>query len=151
MARIFHIGDILTVTTDFIVSPRGMKGATDVLNYMTNDALFHHQLSRAVEECKPELLRQHPQLNSVVVPEDFDEWESWEKWLVKSKEWLEKIVAKFGERLPVKPLPSNAHIYKNPIEELCDIVGPEKVVVFNGDNMDEVVDILIKKKLIKSP
>jgi len=63
--REFHLGDILTITTRKLVSPRGMEGVYGILNYMTNDNLFTHQLQRATKECAPFLLEQFPFLKEV--------------------------------------------------------------------------------------
>ena len=103
--RTFHIGDILSVTTGFLVSPRHMEGIYDILNFMTQDNLFTHQLPRASDECRPYLLRQHPQLSyvnaSVVTREN---WQS----------WLAERVAEFGEQLPVELIPMDDHTFKDP-------------------------------------
>lgn len=60
MTKNFHIGDILSITTDFLVSPRGMDGIYDILNFITNDNLFTHQLPRVAKECRPFLLGKYP-------------------------------------------------------------------------------------------
>ena len=61
----FHLGDVLSITTGRLVSPRHMDGVYDILNFMTGDNLFTHQLPRASDECKPHLLAQFPQLAEV--------------------------------------------------------------------------------------
>jgi len=53
--RKFHISDILTVTTGKMVSVHNVEGLYDILNYMTEDNLYTHQLPRAMEECEPYL------------------------------------------------------------------------------------------------
>ena len=58
MSRDFHIGDILSVTTGRLVSPRRMDGVYDILNFMTGDNLFTHQLPRAARECAGPLAAQ---------------------------------------------------------------------------------------------
>ena len=60
----FHLGDVLSTTTERLVSPRHISGVYDILNFMTGDDLFTHQLPRASEECKPYLLEQFPQLDT---------------------------------------------------------------------------------------
>ncbi len=61
----FHLGDVLSITTQRLVSPRHMVGVYDILNFMTGDNLFTHQLPRAANECKPYLLEQFPKLAEV--------------------------------------------------------------------------------------
>lgn len=65
MKKQFHISDVLSVTTGRLVSTRHMAGIYEILNHMTNDQLFTHQLPRASAECKPWLIRQYPQLADV--------------------------------------------------------------------------------------
>lgn len=61
--KLFHISDVLTVTTGRLVSRRHMAGVYDILNFLTGDDLFTHQLPRAVQECEPWLKTQFPQLS----------------------------------------------------------------------------------------
>lgn len=53
--RRFHIGDVLTVTTGRLVSPRGVDGLYDILGYMTDDSPYTTQLGRFADECSPVL------------------------------------------------------------------------------------------------
>lgn len=116
----FHVGDVLSITTGRLVSPRHIDGVYDILNFMTGDNLFTHQLPRASNECKPHLLEQLPQLKDVdasgVTPEN---WQN----------WLDEQVARFGEELTVHDIPEGRHEFRNPIEEMVEMVGAEKVIV----------------------
>jgi hypothetical protein len=67
--REFDLGDVLSITTGRLVSPRRMKGVADILSYMTGESLLTHSLLRAGDICKPEIIRQHPQLGEIVVVE----------------------------------------------------------------------------------
>jgi len=123
--REFHLGDILTITTGRLVSLRHMEGVYDILNFMTRDNLFTHQLPRASEECKPYLLRQHPQLADIEVPELNES---------NCQQWLAEQVAKYGEYLPVEQIPMDDHTVKNPIEEAAEMMGgKDKVIVVETD------------------
>lgn len=117
--RQFHIGDILSVTHDRLVSPRHVGGVYDILNHMTGENLFTHQLPRASRACKPSLLSQHPQLNAVNASAV-----TAENW----KAWLDKQVAAFGEMLPVEPLLPNAYDAVDPIKEAVAMVGKDRVI-----------------------
>lgn len=110
MNREFHLGDILSVTTGLLVSPSHIGGVYDILNWMTGDNLFTHQLPRAAEECKPELLRQHPDLAKVVTRELHGEAEV--------AAWLTEQVAIYGEYLEVTPLAPEDHTRIGPLTEL---------------------------------
>ncbi|WPS85580.1 hypothetical protein SMD22_00540 (plasmid) [Brevibacillus halotolerans] len=106
----FHISDILTVTTGKMLS----EGDIELLNYMTGDSLFTHQLPRAVKECAPFLLEQHPQLKEVTGEEvNGNNW----------KAWLEEQVAKYGEYFDVHPLPKGVHEEKDSLSEAYEMVS----------------------------
>jgi hypothetical protein len=110
MSRVFHLGDILSVTTGRLVSPGGIPAVHEFLDFMTGDRLFTHQLPRACEECAPELLRQHPDLELVVVPEFTSP--------AHVQTWLADQVERFGEHRTVVPLPPGDHTRIDPIAEL---------------------------------
>lgn len=119
--RLYALADILTMTTGRLLSPRGVEAVYAIANYMTGDYLLTHQLPRAAEACGPALLNQHPQLTDVAPPEDIDEPDL--------LAWLADTERQHGQQLPVTPLAPGTWEHRNPIEELCDMVGPEKVYV----------------------
>lgn len=118
-SRQFHLGDVLSITTGVLMSPRHMEGIYDILNFMTQDTLFTHQLPRARKECAPHLLRQHPHLAGItiegVTKENF-------------KQVLEKMCAEYGETLLVTQLPDHAHEYIDPVSELAEKVHPDRII-----------------------
>ena len=116
----FHIGDILSITTDRLVSPRHMDSIYDILNFMTRDNLLTPQLPRASNKCRPHLLEQFPQLKDVDASEVTPK-----NW----RNWLNKQVAHFGKEFPVHQIPKGRYEHRNSIEELVEIVGSEKVIV----------------------
>lgn len=118
--RKFHIGDVLSITTGTLVSPRGMEGVYDILGYMTGESLFTHQLPRAAESCKPALLRRHPQLAGVVA--ECREGETWDGW-------VNRMAGLYGAEVEVPTLAAGEYEPRDPVEELVGMVGAEKVVV----------------------
>jgi hypothetical protein len=108
--RDFHLGDILTVITDRFVTPNGVGGVYEILNWMTGDNLYTHQLPRAGEECQGPLLRQHPDLADVHVPDDLVGEDAVLAWLAEQ-------VARFGETRPVARLDPQDHKRIDPIDE----------------------------------
>ncbi|MEV7364290.1 hypothetical protein [Streptomyces sp. NPDC091299] len=119
--RPFPLADILTMTTGRLLSPRHMDAVYEIANWMTGDDLMTHQLVRATEACGPALLDQHPQLRDVQPPDGID--------VPDLLAWLANAEREHGEQLPVAPLPDGAWKQQDPIEELCDMVGPERVYV----------------------
>lgn len=122
MSRTFNLGDVLSVTTGYLVSPRGVDALYDVVNFMTGDNLFTHQLPRGMDEAKPHILAQHPDLASAAVPEGGwpDEASLWA--------WVAEQVDKFGSTRDLTPMPAEDHRFIDPLTEL-HMMAPGKPVI----------------------
>lgn len=117
--RTFHISDVLSITTERLVSTRRMDGVYDILGFMTGESLFSHQLTRASDACKPVLLQQHPflaEIDASVV--------NGENW----QEWLKQQVEKYGETLAVMPLDGHEYQPKNPLVELAEMTRDDQQI-----------------------
>ncbi|MEQ8226677.1 MAG: hypothetical protein RIA64_01220 [Rhodospirillales bacterium] len=116
----FHIGDILSVTHDKLLSPRLIEGVYDILNYMTGESLFTHQLPRVGREAGPVLRKHLPFLDEIDVSDiTKDNWKS----------RLDVITAKYGAMHPVPKLTPDEHEIIDPMSELAEKVRPDNIVV----------------------
>jgi len=118
----FHLGDILSVTTGILVSPDHMGGVYKILNFMTGENLFTHQLPRVCNEAKPILIKQHPWLAEVT-----GEGITGDNW----KPWLDGLVAAHGEFLSVSPMNRDEHERIDPISELAEKIHPDNIITIN--------------------
>ncbi len=121
MPTSYPLADILSVTTGRLLSRKHMAGIHNILDDLTGDALMTHQLPRATDACRPSILAQHPQLAGVEPPKDID--------VPDLMAWLLDAERQFGQELPVEPLAPGVWERRNPIEELCDMVGSDRVYV----------------------
>lgn len=127
VGKVFHIGDILSITDGHLVSPRHVGGVYDILGYMTGESLFTHQLPRAMGECAPSLKAQHPDLAAVVVPDGLGSEAA-------VLDWLAQQVATFGESRVVEPLAPDDHTSIDPLAEFQMMrPGTPVIVVEGGD------------------
>lgn len=132
----FHIGNILTIVTGIMVTSEGIGGVYEILDWMTDDQLFTHQLPRASRECEPTLKALYPELAEVVPPDSShlpdDRLEVF--WL----DWLNKQIAIFGEELPVPKLTNHEAV--NPISELQGMLeknnSSAKIVLLDPESLD---------------
>lgn len=124
----FHLGDILSVTTGLLVSPSHIDGVYRILNWMTGDNLYTHQLPRAQDECSGPLLAQHPDLAAVVVPAEFGGKEHVERWLAEQ-------VERFGETRPVAPMAADDHTRINPIDEMQMIRPGMPIITIDDEDL----------------
>jgi len=126
--KYFDLGDILSITTGRLVSPRHIDGVSAILNYMTSVKNYSHQLPRASDACMPALLEQHPQLRNVRVPskKTTQTWQNAE-WMA----WLDRQKQIYGAQLPVKPL--LVYEVESPIAELAKMMGGNVLKHTAGD------------------
>lgn len=112
LTRLFSTGAILSITTD-IMCVREMNAIYDILNYLTQDNLFTHQLPRAARVARPWLVKQHPW---ALIPEND----------ISGKNCL-KLVQKFskehGSNHAVATMPDGVWAHQNPVEELARMIG----------------------------
>lgn len=116
----FHLGDILSITTGTLVSPDHMDGVYRILNHLTGDNLFTHQLPAACEAMRPALVAQFPEIAAIEAPE-FAGADDVPPWLAEQ-------VKRFGEWHEVAAPSSALWGEHDPIQELVDMVGEDRVI-----------------------
>lgn len=115
----FHIGDVLSITQERLVSPQGINGVYDILSFMKSVKFFMFDNFPWIiaDECKPYLIEQFPYLASPKMDSAVGELVEMLKTADKKKRdrgtvvtgWLSKLVSgeygiKCEEMLDVKPL-----------------------------------------------
>lgn len=107
--QMFHLGDILSVSTGILMPTNGIGGLYDILNFMTGDNLYTPAIPRAVKECRPYLLIEMPWLEDIdasgVGCDNCEEWEA-------------KQVEEHGEYPEVRPIHPEDHEVIGLIEEI---------------------------------
>lgn len=98
MEREFAIGDVLSVTTGKLVSPRHMEGVYDVLSFMLDRPVYTHEIPTVIPVCAQALIEERPDLAE-------------EDPQVTTKEELQHYIAEVTERLgsviSIRPLPED--------------------------------------------
>ncbi|MGI9503990.1 MAG: hypothetical protein ACR2RE_13155 [Geminicoccaceae bacterium] len=95
----------------------GIGAIYELLNYMTGDNLFTHQLPRAGKSCLPHILSQHPELRDVT---DYicEQCEQGNIDSVRSE-----MVQRFGETLNIAPISDGSYEGIDPVVELSQMRG----------------------------
>lgn len=127
---------MLTVTTGrLLTKPRGSgdNGIGDlygILNWMTSDNLFTHQLPRAMEECSPWLLRWFPELATVDERslKRLDRLLKIHGYEKAANEWLATI-KDCKEFYDIPKIPADDHVKKDPYDELVEMRGTDEGIV----------------------
>src|SRR5689334_15322950 len=95
MVQRFHLGDLLSVSTGKLLCPDGVDGLYRVLNFLTGDSLFTHQLPAAAETVRPSLVQQFPFLAHIQAPETFSDETAVHDWVAQQAiaygEWHEVV------------------------------------------------------------
>lgn len=117
MKKEFSIEAALTVTTDRMFL-KDIGDLYEILNYITGDSLFTHQLPRGARFAKPFILAACPILEDVTpefVSASIEEI-GWDKT-------CDKIFAMLPKSISLEPAPEGVWNQKNPIEELIEMRG----------------------------
>ena len=91
----------------------------ELLNYMTGDNLYTHQLPRAARECRPALEQQMPALAVFVDQTPYDP-KNWQEYLAEAR-------VKVGDEFEITPLENWTH--RDPLAEMVEMMGERKKVI----------------------
>lgn len=120
----FPLADALTVTTGKLLSHRHMDGVYEILNFMTQDNLFTHQLPRACDAMQPVLLEQHPWLAHLDPPEFADKADLFG--------WITATETQHPGPVTVTAAPERWQ-RRDPLAELDQIAGNRPVIAVHVD------------------
>lgn len=118
--KLFSTNDVLSVVTGRLMGNIG--GVYEVLNWMTGESLFTHQLPRVGREAVPVILMRHPHLQSAVdeaeqvTPENYQTWRD---------TWNDR----FGPQVAVPRMDVEQHERIDPMSELAEKVSPDRIIV----------------------
>lgn len=118
----FHLGDLLSITTDRLLSPDHMDGLYRLIDHVTGQAHMTHQLPRAADEIRPFLVDQFPWLDGLAVPADVTD-------NTDLMSWMSWAAAQHGEYHEVKPMPFGQYIGREPMAELREMRPDAKVII----------------------
>jgi len=92
----FDLAAILTVTTGKLFT--GMNNLYDILNYLTGESLFTHQIPEALQKASRYVLNIYPQLREVsITDEQIRDMKTAKRFIAEQKR-------RYGKRLPLIPM-----------------------------------------------
>jgi hypothetical protein len=143
--KLFHVSDVLSVTTGRLVSNRGMTGLGQIIDFLTgDDSICTHQMPRVMRECEDGIRAQFaflmhdspamaPRLADLQSRLSFEPREA-ERLREVVSIWVEETRLALGlpEMVPVYPLSSETYKHRDPLDEAKEVLGPNvNVVVLN--------------------
>lgn len=111
-------GEIVSAGTGRLCCP--MERVYAIMNHLTGQNLYTHQLPKAFKDCQQWVLKQHPWLATLDESECTSK--TWEKWLAEA----EKKAGATQHQLD--PMPGGVE-QRDPVEELQEIMGRKRVIV----------------------
>lgn len=125
MSKSFPTSAVLSCVTGRLLGEIG--GVYEVLNYMSGESLFTHQLPRVGKEALPHILALHPELAVTIEEAEAVTGENW-------KAWLDTWVARYGDTITVPLMTADQHQVIGPIAELEGLTSkPIIVISTDGD------------------
>jgi hypothetical protein len=115
----FQTCDVMSTVTGILVSNIG--GVYEVLNWMTGESVFTHQLPRIGREARPVLVAAYPLLQQAI---DEAEQVNGENY----KEWLQTWEDRYGPMIAVPKFDADSHESIDPLSELAEKVHPDKII-----------------------
>lgn len=145
----FSLRDVLTVITGRLLTvpteeSNGIESLYSILEWMTGEPPFTHQLPRFAQECKPYLLEWFPELSLALAADgSLQKWidsdqtankqEGIRMWLTELKMMNSAIKDAYG----VSRIPQDDHDSIDPRDELESMIDPEDVVVVVTSDQSE--------------
>lgn len=116
----FATRDVLSTVTGRLMGDIG--GVYEVLNWMTGESVFTHQLPRISREAQPVVVAAHPTLQQAI---DEAEQVTQENY----KEWRQTWEDRYGPTIAVPKFGADTHESIDPMSELAEKVHPDKIIV----------------------
>lgn len=116
----FPTEDVLSTCTGRLIGH--IDGVYQVLNWMTGESVFTHQIPRISREAAPVVLAAHPELQLAYAEADQVNTENWQFW---RDTWIKR----YGPMISVPKFSTDQHERIDPLSELAEKVHPDKIVV----------------------
>jgi hypothetical protein len=115
----FATRDVLSTVTGRLMGDIG--GVYEVLNWMTGESVFTHQIPRISREACPVVVAAHPALQQAI---DEAEQVTQENY----KEWRQAWEDRYGPTIAVLKFTADSHESIDPMSELAEKVHPDKII-----------------------
>jgi hypothetical protein len=115
----FASRDVLSTVTGRLMGEIG--GVYEVLNWMTGESLFTHQLPRIAKEARPVLVAAHPLLQQAVDEAEQVNTENFQEW---RRTWEDR----YGPTIAVPKFGADSHERIDPMSELAEQIHPDKII-----------------------
>lgn len=123
--KIFPIDAVMSTLTGVLVSESGIGGVYDVLNWMTGESVYTHQIPRISREARPVLLAEYPYMQAAIEESEQVNGDNWRDWLAT---WTDR----YGTEIAVPVMNIAEHERIDAKSELVEMIHPDRVLFFDG-------------------
>jgi hypothetical protein len=116
----FKTRDVLSTVTGRLMGDIG--GIYEVLNYMTGESVFTHQLPRISREARPVIVAAHPQLQQAIDEAEQVNQENYQQW---RQAWEDR----YGLTIAVPKFTEATHERIDPLSEAAEHFRPDQIIV----------------------
>lgn len=110
---------VLSTVTGYLICDIG--AVYEVLNWMTGESVFTHQLPRIGREAAPVVLAAHPELATAYEEAEQISRDTWQHW---RDTWIKR----YGATISVPKFTADSHERVDPISELAEKVSPDRII-----------------------
>lgn len=118
--KAFPTHDVLSTITGRLMGEIG--GVYNVLNWMTGESVYTHQLPRIGREATPVVLALHPELAQAVEEAEQVNHKNWQAWRAM---WE----TRYGPTITVPRFTADTHERIDPVSELAEKVHPSRITI----------------------
>ena len=116
----FPTADVMSTVTGVLMGK--IEGVYEVLNWMTGESVFTHQLPRISREAVPVMLARMPDLQLAIDEAEQVNGEN-------HADWLARWVARYGATIAVPKMNHTEHERIDPMSEAAQHFAPDQIVV----------------------
>ncbi|RKD69019.1 hypothetical protein [Rhizobium sp. WW_1] len=121
----FPIDAVMSTITGVLVSENGIGCIYEMLNWMTGDSVFTHQIPRISREAVPVMLAIYPEMQAAIDEAKQVNGDNWREWLTT---WRQR----YGDEIAVPVMNIAEHERIDPLSELAEKVSPDRIITL-GD------------------
>jgi hypothetical protein len=121
----FPTAAVLSTITGRLVCEDGIGGVYEVLNWMTGEDVYTHQIPRISKEAAAALIAAQPALSKAIEEADRVTPDNWREWLAV---WTER----YGETIACPRMTVDQHERIDPLSEAAEKFHPDRIIIAKG-------------------
>ena len=124
--KTFPVDAVMSTVTGILVAESGIGCVYEVLNWMTGESVYTHQIPRISREAVPVMLALYPDMQAAIDEAEQVNADNWRDWLAIWK-------ARYGEQIAVPVMNIAEHERIDPMSELVEKVSPDRILIIGGE------------------